>query len=360
MKKISYCLSMSLMLIGLNAEAFISSGALPFSISIPDLKEGVLLKAEGMLPQTTFSTPDHVNYLEIWFPSTPTTNNIHAVSDDMAYSFQFLVGAGYLFGHSGNDIQLDWSHFDQGSGSAYSVELPAMIPVGFITGPDFHSPTLLIGGDGRVLAKNHINSEFDAIDLTLGQSVSFGSRLVARFYGGLQYAQIEEGITNYYLSSSQLVPPNNFSETDQFSSQFEGIGPRLGVETTYGMGGGFGVRAHGGGVLLVGETQANTVVNTDFPVFPEQGPPFYEDQTSSLGVDEQFRVVPGWDAELGIYYTLPFNQGKGNALFEFGYKVTEYVDVVDRYDINPLFVWTDSESGVGFNGPYFRVMIRVC
>jgi len=304
----------------LGAYAAVPTGAAPFQVVVPNLKSGIELTLEGMYLQPTNS--DLVYSNASTFPSNTVTNT-QTSSVKPNYDLGFRVGFGYIFPDSGNDVQVSWTHFDHNSTDSYT----------YIPEPVFSSGvTKTNSGDASF--------KYDAVDLDMGQYLSIGTRLQTRVFVGVRGAQLKSDMTGTFAYPSATPTPG----VSVRNSKFTGIGPRMGIDTSYHVGDCFGIVSHFATALLVGNVDNSQVFTSE-----GQGGNITNNTT-----DTQTRVVPAFDAKLGVDYSIPFKNNASSLSIEGGYQVTQYVDVQDR-----ITDGVTKTSSIGFNGPYLSLNFKV-
>lgn len=371
-----------------------------------------------------------------------TENSATVNQANPKYNFGFRVALGYVFPDSGNDVQLGWTHFNKGRTYDASTYPGQVLTTGL--GHHFFHFDSDRGRFGDVFpdfdrfddfdfedfgdndleqlpaARSNVNFRYDAVDLDVGQFVDIGTRLRTRLFGGLRYARVKNNVTNDYLANytfgrnvfvgdaeGEAVLAGDrggrvtFAEQDEFYSKFNGIGPRFGVDTSYHLGYCFGLVAHVSGSLLVGKVSSST--QTDFArvltvndrrlagvpeeiLFEDDERVFIDAHQNNISTTKENRVVPAFDAKLGLdwSYIVPSN---GSVIsIEAGYQWTQYIDAIDRYHVHdtrygirngaefvvdegngfnrrgplvdPVLV-TKTTSSVGFDGPYLNLSWKV-
>lgn len=381
MKKIALAMAGIGLASSLGAYAALPTTALPFQLEIPNLKSGLEIVLEGLYLRPTNSMQD-------WGTLTTTTSTDSSVSsqtailtNDPSYGFGFRVGLGYVFADSGNDVQLAWTRLEHGHTANYHTK-PGETLLGGSTFDETNQTGTYIVGDTTVNINEDlnggstINNELNSIDLDVGQYLNIGTRLQIRLHGGLRAAQVEQTVDNIYHAMRPYVITDNTTgatlsklhwkddlELD-YDSTFQGIGPRFGIDSSYHLWNCFGLVGHFSGNLLVGEVKANAsswqrynVIDdtTGQPMFPGL-PIIIQNYVSS---DDTWRVVPGFDAKLGLNYTWLIKK-KVAVNFEAGYQITEYFDAVDTLDPTPgLSDPNRSSSNLGFDGPYASIGIAL-
>lgn len=373
MKKL--VLATAVLTASLGAYAALPTSAAPFTLEIPNLKAGLEITLEGLLLQPSNSNLDYVGVdsaaVSGLFDAGPlsiaTAQQVN--SNDPGYDFGFRVGLGYVFANSGNDIQLNWTHFDNSYDST-TVGGPNSV---LLTQSGIPLVNLAFLGIPTPLttATSNLDVKMDAVDLDVGQYVNVGTRLQMRFFGGLRAARVEQNITNSYGAVYDIANVSNnalntasYSESDVSNSKFTGIGPRFGVDSSYHVWDCFGIVAHVAASLLVGQVDTTTNGSATISIDPNPSADILPVSLSGgTNVDNQNRVVPVLDAKLGLDYTFEF-QNRSSLSIEAGWQVTQYIDAVDQYQNNignfgGLGNNQQTTSSIGFQGPYLSLNFNV-
>lgn len=216
---------------------------------------------------------------------------------DNQWNWGFRLDGSYHF-NTGNNVGLDWTHF---------------------------------GGTTNQLEFNLNNTNrFDRVNLVFGQHVNFSQFKSARFYGGLQYANIR----NYQLRSDLSLPP--FIVNQQHNSDFNGLGPILGIDFAYAIGSGFSITANTAAAILSGSSRINTSNSL----------------TAGLVISNAYAstksIVPGIEEKLGLNYQYQFTEGL--LTLDGGYQALNYFNTLTRIPTTGII-----NSDFGMYGPYFGV-----
>jgi len=271
-----------------------AAGCTGSSVSVPCEKQGWSFAADALYVQT-----NNVGQVT----TTGTTSNGVATASyqnlqpNWVWGYRFA--AGYDFG-TGNDLNVNWTHF---------VKQSSQTTDGAVA---LYASNDLQGDNASTNVATDIDNTFNAVNFEFGQTVNFGEHVDTRFHAGLQYAQIKNTLDQSVNSSNVAI----YNE-ETIESKFDGIGPRLGMDSSYSFGNGLSVFGNVAGSLLVGNLKYNeTGVQTN-----ANGTGTTAAGTiTSASADNS--IVPEMDAKLGLSYTKPLAQGDLSA--EVGYEVANY------------------------------------
>ena len=222
--------------------------------------------------------------------------NVANNNDDWGWGFR-LEGS-YHFS-TGNDINVNWSHYDRDS--------------------NFSSPFTFVNIDGTIVpaARLSVEPRWDAVNAEFGQLVNFGEHKVIRFHGGLQYAHVEEEFKVNNAAGARVLSA---------TSEYNGVGPRVGMDMAYHFGNGFAIYGNGATALLVGDTKLRaTTTGTSISANGSNG-----------------TVVPEMEAKVGASYG--YAMAQGDLTLDAGYMVVNY--------FHPLVTGTSVTTDFSLNGPY--------
>ncbi len=257
----------------------------------------------------------------------------------------------YNFAGNGRFVTLGYTHLDTDDSNSTAVAAgnnqgPTR---SFIRDP-LNLGVLLPSVDGNWdTARGKQDDDYDAVDLVFGQRIDVGQRVQLKPYGGLRYADIDQRDRVTYTS----LEADNTTDTatGRLKSEFEGIGPRFGVDASVKLGMGFAVTGRIAGSLLVGDLDEKA--SSSFVDGSNA-----DNNTSEVHkIDSKHRVVPEADARLGLNYTHAFNNDTALGV-ELGYEVVNYFDVTSA----SATAYEDTsglESDFGMRGPYLRVQLDV-
>lgn len=273
----------------------------PGSVTVPCERTAWDFGAQALYLQTTGD--DYYNYR--------STLGGRIYDDfDHDWGWGFKIEGSYHF-NTGNDVNVNWYHLQKET---------------------THSFDFATVGVGAILT-SRVEPRWDAVNFEFGQHVDFGEQKNIRFHGGAQYAHIERE----YNFRSNLVGNATvlYGETE-----FNGFGPRLGMDMSYDLGNGLAIYGNTAGAILVGDSKFR---NT----FPAAA------VSNSRG--ERTQIVPEMEAKLGLTYT--YAMAQGDLTLDVGYLWVNYFDALH----NPqgfanasafTSALVSSETNFAVNGPY--------
>ena len=302
-----------------------AAGCTGSSVSVPCDKRGWSFAGDALYVQT--NNVGQVTHTVSTTGST-VTNSYQNLDPNWTWGFEFA--AAYYFG-TGNDLNLNWTHFVKQS--SQTTEGAGIL--GAYTSNELDGGTDGVANRANTITTD-IDNTFDAVNLEFGQMVNFGDHVGTRFHAGLQYAQIKSTLDQ----SAGLTENNTIYNDNNMASKFDGVGPRLGMDSSYSFGNGLSLFGNVAGSLLVGDlkltqTQTSTSGNGTGDVVSQIN------TTTSANNS----IVPEAEAKLGVRYTKPLAQGDLSA--EVGYQVANYWNAVN-YTTS-----TADTSDFGYDGIFF-------
>lgn len=223
------------------------------------------------------------------YTGTVTSNSLTTTYNGNAHdwSWGYKLEGSYHF-NTGNDLNINWYHLDNSTTNKFKgvVQILDIAGLGVV--------------DNYTLTTK---PQWDAGNIEFGQHVDFGEMKNIRFHGGVQYARIN--ITSeIYANNTSVTGRNNFS------SSFNGFGPRLGADMSYDWGYGLSAYANGAAAILVGTSKFNVAGNLATANF----------LITNSGNDRL--VVPELEAKIGAKYT--YDIDSGDLITDFGYMWQNY------------------------------------
>lgn len=265
---------------------------------------------------------------------------------DTTYHSGFRAKIGYEFPGSRYDLNLTYSYFNNSDSDSVNAPRPvrefgSSVIVSPLTDSDLWNKEF--AGANSKAAFN-----LNVFDLDAGQH-TMGNAYDLRLFAGLRYSRIDRDI---YTSTTPINIGDQLSATQQFNSDFKGIGPRIGAQGHYGLFRGWGLDADINMALLVGQLSSRY-----------QGDVLETDGRSNkwTAYESKNCGIPVFEAKLGVDYThLLSSKRNASVVFEAGYQGTSYIDAINTPTLNNNYdgQYTSSTSvtsNVTFNGPYLGV-----
>jgi hypothetical protein len=253
------------------------------------------------------------------YAQTTTSIAVQKIQPDWGWGYR-LLGA-YHF-NTGNDISLNWSHYDVDG------------RLGGYTGQYLQLPTGVVSANYGLFLSN----KYDQINLVMGQKVNLSQVKSAHFYAGLQFADLRMDASNTYSVAPAFISATGGGAKDLNSTDFNGVGPVIGVDYAYNLSQSLSITANTAGSLLYGTSRYN----------------FATSYANGLVVSALYGtrkiIVPGLEAKLGANYAYELAQGMLNV--EGGYQVINYFDALQG---RPLTTGNVVNSDFGLFGPYLGV-----
>jgi hypothetical protein len=375
MKRIS--IALAAIGISVGAMAAFPAATNPTEVSIPSLTGGFVIGATGFYLQPS-DTKGDLDYASSNVNNNSVTSatagnaavNLHNV--DPGYDWGWGVNAGYIFPNTGNDVNLSYFHFDSTENASTSVT-GFNGSLGQNTNGNFILPVGFVVSNGNSYQNVTATAkyELDQVDLTAGQYINVGCRLSLHPIAGVRWAQVDRKLTENYsapgtsglIASTNLTTNNlgNGTLTLNEKSDFEGIGPLMGLDASYYIGQGVGLVGHFDSALLVGNinsqtTEAMSRLNNLF--FPSGQSTFNATYTANSA----HRLVPVLDAKLGINYTYVFdNVANSDVTVEGGWQNSHYWNAVDRLQVvdgTGAGIVGRTTSSLALSGPYLSVIVH--
>lgn len=253
---------------------------------------------------------------------------------DPGYHWAGTVTVGYIFANTGDDLSLNYTYFNATAhDSASAVESNQYLWI--------HNPN----GANQKYAKDSFTQTLNAVDLTFGKQLQLGNIGLHPFIG-LRYADLDlSNSAKFYFLGTQNWRNVNHSD-------FDGIGPRLGLDGTINLSTHFSVVSTVGGSLLAGNLDAST---TQY---------YYGALTSIISpktkiTNHATTVVPEVDAKLGLGYTHDYYENNV-FYFQLGYEVVDYIngvnfDSTSQENVNSM----NDKSDFVYHGPYAKVQVNL-
>lgn len=242
---------------------------------------------------------------------------------DSDWGWGYRLEGSYHFS-TGSDITMDWTHYDTEDnhfGYVGTVVLPGI-------------------GASNQLYRLFIENKFDQVNLVMGQHVDMGLLKDARFYGGMQYANIRVNATNYYVGLPTAIATATSGVRDPSYTDFNGVGPTFGIDYAYEVTPGLSITANTATSILYGTTRLN------------RSTVFGNGLVLRNNYASRKAIVPSFEAKLGANYAYPMALGVLN--LEGGYQAVNYFHPLQSIQ-EPGFdspLRTIVNTNFGLYGPY--------
>ena len=317
---------------------------------IPTLTPGFGITLTGLYLQPSASG-GNLTYATYTSPTPIDSPSWRQENTDPKYHGAFDLGLQYTMADTTDQVKLDWMYFNSTDlASATSTGTDSVAPpYSFGPGAQFS------GGSANTSAHFQINN----INLTLDHLINVSSNIQMTVFDGISTAYLKEGLTSSYLGNTHPTgSPNDltpFDITSYNTSEFTGIGPRLGLDTAYFFTPRWSVVGEMAGSLLIGSIKTTTNFRT-----LSAGTTL----NTTLANQKNTAVVPEFNGKMGVTYALPLNTQGSVLTLQAGYMVVIYLNGITQ--VNPTQLVPDTEdngviaiiadaqtaSDLGLNGPY--------
>jgi len=327
-------------------------------ITIPKLPGGFFIGGSGDYLQVSATASD-LDYASI--NQTPLTvgeftedsSSVGHLTPDYTWGWSVLLG--YTFDGTGNDIIVDYFHFQGSKSNARSVAAPGNI-----------TPAVIAVDEGTITAaEGNVTYYTDQVDLMVGQFIDIGSRLRVHPGVGLRWAAVHRDVTGSFISP--VVPNPDIPEirlvtlSTNTNSHFSGLGPILGLDASYDLWYGFAGVAHFDAAILAGKVHSELHFTDDVYATTTFEQRFYAANFYEQSVR---RMVPVVDGKLGVNYMYAFSHDpKMSLTAEVGWAFTNYFNVADGLGGNvtttPANIAGHGTVNVGAQGLYFDLVLAM-
>ncbi len=263
----------------------------------------------------------HISDLPLWVDNSGSTRTLvdgFAQGLNYNWAWGFRVGLGYAMEHDKWDVYLDWTHFDSHGTRNNSA------PGGGAIFPSFILQNILNPGVTPYIAnsaKAHLDVGVNLVDLELGRAFYVSKWLSLRPSIGLRSAWLDMPLNIRYRPMPGGGMPPTISELLMHSyNRFWGFGPRIGLNTQWGLGMGFSLFGDLYGSLLYGISQD-----------PTFGTLIGSDNNASFALGSlnfhQRITTSALDAVLGVRYDRNFYQDRYHFGISIGWENHLFNDV---------------------------------
>lgn len=308
-----------------------SVAGVPLAVYVPQLTPGVEFSAGLLVLQPS---ANNLGYATIT-TFLPIQNPQWAVQTlDPKYQAGFYVGARYVFSSSGNDIQINWEHLRTSDSAFVPVSNPftQWISPFSQTGPSTSEGANEVGVFHLKAAQAQVVFDYDMANVDVGQTVNIGSITQLRLFTGLSFVRLQEQLISTFYNDPNINPtPPVIAIPDASlraislnnTSSYNGLGPRLGLTSTFNLSHGFSCVGQLSGAILAGWMQPARY--SFAATFQDK---VNREQIMSPSVSQ---VVYCGDAKVGVGYSCPFSNGSVLSL-ESGFKAELFVNPFSTYE----------------------------
>jgi len=236
------------------------------------------------------------------------------------WNWGFQLEGSYHF-NTGNDVTLTWYHLDT------SWKNREFGRDRFIGLPE----------DDRLRVGFGHKNRWDAVNGELGQFVDFSANKKIRFHGGYQFASIKRSVHAFArIEEERREDEDVIGLRFNGNTQYNGFGPRTGIDMGYVFGNGFGFYAKAATAILVGTAKHGydfdgSFDRREFEIFNISG--------------SRTAIVPELEAKLGANYT--YAMAQGDLTLDAGYMWFNYFHALNA-TVLPI-----TAVDFGAAGPYF-------
>lgn len=317
-------------------------------VSIPKYAGGLSVSVEALyyaadVKDTTYAFS---------FQSQSGVDTFRSHNVDADNDWGYAIGLDYAAAGTGNDFRVTWTDLAFHGSETMAIagnsngELHAYVPL---------APSMFAAADQPAVESYDVKGSYDVdhhkLDVEMAQAIRIGHNSVdLRFHAGLRYAEIDTKFKVIYSPLDNL----NWSELSASfvaESDYDGLGPRMGVDGTWHLTKHFSLIANLSGSVLVGDAHAKQAnISEGLGAVALLGGMWSEEGNQAHRVSYDHRVVPVLDARLGASYEHAFRNNASLTL-QSGYNVSNYFDVDTKFD--------HSGTDIGYAGWYFQATLMV-
>jgi len=321
-------LNLALMLLGLSSASAFAGG---IDYQEPEESGVFIMGIEALYVQPTGS--DFVYGIQ----------NNSTVQIDPSYDWGYHVDLGYAMPGNGPDFNLGYTHLSsEESENRADISAATFGPIlnGYNSTNPLDAPNF---GDADGAARAKTEYDYTDIDLLIGKEFVLQNRYHFHPFAGVRYADIESKDSAIYTVSGEILG------SGEIKNEFDGIGPRAGIDAAMEITKGFSFTARAAGSLLIGNYDYKATVNNVGNVGTAA--------SATLKNSSENITVPEIDYRLGLNYTHEFSSETSLGV-ELGWTTVKYIDVMDR-SIARSANTSGSMSDWGFQGPYLRLQANI-
>lgn len=263
-------------------------------------------------------------------------NNLKLKNQKFEYTSGFRAALGYNFHYEKYDVNLAWTRIHPDTTTHYSVSGTKNL----IAIPFFDQTDADVAKAGSFVSHWHVN--YDMLDLEMGCKYTIGRRFKLRPNVGLKGGWINQ---LQRMKSNSIFLGQPMDEIVQGSvnrrNDFNGIGPRIGVDLRYGFGSHLGVFSAISGALLYGNFDLKTktfLSDSSNGGVPGQGPSIVTIENSEKHLSPTVQILLGCD------WARCFNQTYW-VRFGAGYEVQYWWNQMRSNNSIPQLLFVNTPAG---------------
>ncbi len=309
----------------------------------PSLEGGITASIGTFYAAPTGGNQDYAQVL-VNTDDFDTFRNTQIAEVTPDYDFGFAASLGYVFEDTANSVELSYRGFDSDDNND-SVEF-----IDEVYAPVFN--------DFYDIATSSLSYQFNAVDLMFNQFLDIGTHVQVRFAAGASYVNLEKNQTNTYFFDVISEGGDDYDQVKNHS-EFDGFGPRAGIDGRYDFGEnleGFGIVAGGSLAYYVGDmdvTSAITCFDMDDTSCSDTGT-FIATNTD----DVDNHGVTNLRANVGIDYVYFFENEESTLGIELGYLIDYYADAISDITYQDGFedkIFNTELNSFSYSGPYVNL-----
>lgn len=322
---------------------------------------------------------NNVKYAVFVSGNQPLSQSWHNQVVNAKYAPAFELGFNYGFDPSFYNMSIDWLHFNS-SDSRTKQASENTDP----TTVEFVAPSYDVGPAvfGIKRAKGTVDYDLNSIFLNIGKNYDYNANLHIRVFGGLNLLRIRQTLRTVFSDYAGSPPiftqayglpadPDFYFQTKN-SSQYQGIGPDLGVNIRL-ENNGVGLITQFSGALTAGSIHAVDHFRSASRRLMDNG---IATSSQEITTPSSKEVVPALDSKLGLFYEHTWKNAC-DLTIEAGYRLAYYINAIAK--INPdtlvqaganiaipefatgtmaINSTTDSTTSFNVKGPYISIVMN--
>ncbi len=288
-----------------------------------------------------------------------------ARSNDPSFDWGYRININYAMAGDSPDFSLSWTNLDTSDTDSTSFVgytfgnngAPSANVLNFIdtfvpfTGAGPASVSFFAGVDS-VSARTEY--DYTNVDLVMGKEFVLQNRYHFHPFAGIHYAEIEAKDRVNYINSTPASGSLPLHSQVVVKNEFNGIGPRAGLDGAMEISNGFSFVASAAGSLVIGDFDWKAMASSFT---------YTNDAVSSVDHGESKNhneniIVPQVDYRVAVNYAHEFSpETMLNA--ELGWNGMHYFDVMDKSLARAHFGTVGNMSDWAFQGPYLKLAVSV-